>query len=195
MGFLFPAFNDRAADLYHALYYTRSSEDVHQSLIDSVFHTPALRSAKEQKGAFDAVLQDSLDQDCSFDLVQSVHEQLRTVIQDYKESKNPDPLQLSPQEVGVLLKNSGLEDEKVKSFTAACEKEFGDGASLDPVNIVDAKRFEIKTPQIRITVDPDYSYLVETQVIRGRNYLLIPTDGDVELNGASVQFPRTQRED
>ncbi len=195
MGFLFPAFNDRAADLYHALYYTRSSEDVHQSLIDSVFHTPALRSAKEQKGAFDAVLQDSLDQDCSFDLVQSVHEQLRTVIQDYKESKNPDPLQLSPQEVGVLLKNSGLEDEKVKSFTAACEKEFGDGASLDPVNIVDAKRFEIKTPQIRITVDPDYSYLVETQVIRGRNYLLIPTDGDVELNGASVHFPRTQRED
>ena len=136
MGFLFPAFNDRAADLYHALYYTRSSEDVHQSLIDSVFHTPALRSAKEQKGAFDAVLQDSLDQDCSFDLVQSVHEQLRTVIQDYTESKNPDPLQLSPQEVGVLLKNSGLEDEKVKSFTAACEKEFGDGASLDPVNIV-----------------------------------------------------------
>ena len=97
--------------------------------------------------------------------------------------------------MGVLLKNSGLEDEKVKSFTAACEKEFGDGASLDPVNIVDAKRFEIKTPQIRITVDPDYSYLVETQVIRGRNYLLIPTDGDVELNGASVHFPRTQRED
>ena len=37
-----------------------------------------------------------------------------------------------------------------------------------------------------ISVDPEYSYLVETRVIDGRKYILIPAGDGVELNGLAV---------
>lgn len=38
-----------------------------------------------------------------------------------------------------------------------------------------------------LAVDPENSYLVEARVIDGRQYILIPADGGVEVNGQSVQ--------
>ena len=46
-GFLFPAFDDRAANIYNALYYTRRPDQLHQEFIDAVFHTEAPMSAGE----------------------------------------------------------------------------------------------------------------------------------------------------
>lgn len=41
LGFLFPAFDDRAANIYNALFYSRKTDEIHQEVIDSVFHTTA----------------------------------------------------------------------------------------------------------------------------------------------------------
>ena len=49
LGFLFPAFDDRAANIYNALFYSRKTDEIHQEVIDSVFHTTAPMSAAEQK--------------------------------------------------------------------------------------------------------------------------------------------------
>ena len=42
------------------------------------------------------------------------------------------------------------------------------------------------TEQATISIDPAYSYLVETRIIDGRKYLLIPAGEGVEVNGLSV---------
>ena len=39
-------------------------------------------------------LGDTLQKDCSYDVVQSVHEQLRQRIVEHKESRDPEPLTL-----------------------------------------------------------------------------------------------------
>lgn len=49
LGFVFPAFDDRAANIYNALFYSRKADEIHQEVIDSVFHTTAPMSAAEQK--------------------------------------------------------------------------------------------------------------------------------------------------
>ena len=36
-GFLFPAFDDRCANLYEALYYTKNTGESHQELVDTLF--------------------------------------------------------------------------------------------------------------------------------------------------------------
>ena len=41
LGFVFPAFDDRAANIYNALFYSRKADEIHQEVIDSVFHTTA----------------------------------------------------------------------------------------------------------------------------------------------------------
>ena len=39
-----------------------------------------------------------------------------------------------------------------------------------------------------VTVDPERSALVETRLIQGRKYILIPADNGVEVNGVSVEI-------
>ena len=40
-------------------------------------------------------ISDTLEKDCSYDVVQSVHEQLRGRLQEHKESRDPAPLELT----------------------------------------------------------------------------------------------------
>ncbi|MBR5791984.1 MAG: DUF4317 domain-containing protein [Ruminiclostridium sp.] len=189
LGFLFPAFDDRAANIYNALYYAKDPNELHQTFIDTVFHTEPPMSAGKQKETFHSVLSDALDEDCSFDVLQQVHEQIREVILDHKESKDPNPLELSSQELGTILKGGGVPGERVQEFQKKCAQEFGTDTPLKPSNLIDSKKFTIETPQVKISVDPEASYLVETRVIGGRKYILIPADDGVEVNGIPVQFP------
>ena len=146
-------------------------------------------STAEQRELFDTALTDSLEQDCSYDVVQSVHEQLRSRIADHKESRDPEQLELSIGEVGSILANSGVTAEKVEAFEAECKKQYGDDAVLNPNNIIESKKYEICTPEVKISVAPESSYLIETRIIHGRKYLLVPADGGVEVNGINVTIP------
>ena len=188
LGFLFPAFDDRAANLYNALFYTRNTGENHEAFIDAVFRTEVPMPAKQQKETFGELLGAVLDKDCSFDLVQSVHEQLSDRIQLHKESKDPEPLTLSLREMGDILENSGSSPEEAEAFCSRCEEEFGKDALLQPSNISDAKTMRIQTPEVKITVDPKFSYLVQSRVIDGKKYILISADSGVELNGVNVEI-------
>ncbi|MBQ4117498.1 MAG: DUF4317 domain-containing protein, partial [Oscillospiraceae bacterium] len=102
MGFLFPCFDDRATNIYNALFYTKDTDMMQQEFIESVFKTEIPMSAGEQKMTFQEVLTETLEEDCSFDVIQSVHEQICERIVEHKESKNPAPLDLSSREVGDI---------------------------------------------------------------------------------------------
>ena len=188
LGFLFPAFDDRAANLYNALFYTRKPDQIHHEFIDAVFHTEPPLSAAEQREAFQSALSDALGEEFRVEVIQAIHEQLRDRIEGHRERKDPEPLTVSPQEVGAILKDCGVEEVRVADFLARCAQQFGEGAVLNPENIIDSKRFEVKTADAAVTVDPEHSYLVEARAIDGRKYILIPADEGVEINGMSVEI-------
>ncbi|MBR3561661.1 MAG: DUF4317 domain-containing protein [Oscillospiraceae bacterium] len=187
LGFLFPAFDDRSANIYNALYYIQKPELLHQEFIDAVFRTEAPMSAPEQRNAFHTALADALDAECSYGVVQSVHEQLRERVELHKAEKNPELLSLEPREVENILRQGGVSEPRVEAFRKAVEESFGEDAALQPGNLVD-KKFEIVTPNVKITMPPEYSEMVETRVIDGRKYLLIPAGDGLEVNGISIQF-------
>lgn len=188
LGFLFPAFDDRSANIYNALFYSRSTAERHQPFVDAVFHTEAPMAPEEQREAFQEVLCEALGQERSFELVQSVHQQLQDRILQHKESRDPEPLDLSIHEVSRVLENSGAGEEQVETFRDLCGQSFGDGAVLRPENIIDSKKFQLRTPEVTVTVDPESSALVETRLIQGRKYILIPAENGVEVNGVSVEI-------
>lgn len=189
LGFLFPAFDDRRANIYNALFYSRSTDQLHQEFIDAIFHVEPPMSAGEQREAFQSALSGSLEDSCSMEVVQSIHEQLRDKIETHKESKNPEPLEMTAQEVGRILEGCGVAEEQVSAFQERCEEQFGPSAALNPANLIDSRRFEVKTPEVTISVSPEYSYLVEARTINGRKYLLIPVEDGVEINGLPVELP------
>ena len=92
LGFLFPAFDGRATNIYNALFYSKNINASHQDFVDAVFRTPVPMSAGRQKESFNEALTQALDKDCSFDVVQAMHEQLNERIAVYKETKDPEPI-------------------------------------------------------------------------------------------------------
>ncbi len=188
LGFLFPAFDDRATNIYNALFYTHDSALAHQSFVDAVFRTPVPMPAAEQKKSFEALLATTLAEECSLEVVQTVHDQLCQCIELHKESKVPQPLLISKEQVKDALAASGVSQANMARFSVAYDEAFGFEAELHPKNIIDNKKFEIHTPDVSIRVAPERSDLIETRIIGGVKYILICADEDVEVNGVSIHI-------
>ena len=186
LGFLFPAFDDRATNIYNALYYTHDVKLSQDAFVESLFNAPIPKPAAEQKKSFEALLTTALGEECSMDVVQTVHDQLCQRIEMHKESKVPEPLLISKEDVTEVLASCGVSDPHVAKFSVDYDAAFGFEAELHPKNIIDSRHFEVKTPDVVIKVDPARSDLIETRVINGVKYIMICADEDIEVNGVSI---------
>ena len=194
VGFLFPAFDNRSTNIYNALYYTHDTKNSQDALIETLFNTPVPKPAAEQKKSFEALLTTSLGEECSLDVVQTVHDQLCQRIELHKEAKVAEPLMISKEDVKEVLTSCGVSEEHVAKFSVDYDEVFGFEADLHPKNVIDNKHFEIKTPDVVIKVDPARSDLIETRIIGGVKYLMICADEDVEVNGVSINIREKERE-
>lgn len=194
LGFLFPAFNDRATDIYSALYYTHDISVSQDTLIEALFNVPVPQPAAEQKKTFEALLTTSLGEECSLDVVQTVHDQISQRIELHKEAKVPEPLLIGKEEVKEVLASCNVSDAAMAKFSVSYDEAFGFEADLHPKNIIDNKHFELKTPDVVIKVDPARSDLIETRVIGGVKYIMICADEDVEVNGVSISIQDKEKE-
>ncbi len=188
LGFLFPAFDDRATNIYNALFYTRDSARGYDTLIDTLFNVTAPKPAAEQKKSFEALLSASLKEECSLEVVQNVHDQLRQCIEMHKEAKVAEPLMVSKEQVKSALAECGVSEQHIAKFSIDYDETFGFEAELHPKNIIDNKKFEINTPDVSIKVSPERSDLIETRVIGGVKYIMICADENVEVNGVSIHI-------
>ena len=194
LGFLFPAFDDRAANIYNALTYARKPDELHQEFLDAIFHTEPPMSAGEQREAFQTALREGLEGACGLEVVQAVHERLTAKIEEHRETKDPEPLAVTAKDVAAILRDCGAEEPQITAFCEKCGELFGEGAALSPANLIDSKRFEVKAADVTIAVPPEQSYLVETRIIDGKKYLLIPAGEGLEVNGMPVDWVQAKHE-
>ena len=188
LGFLFPAFDNRSTNIYNALYYTKDTKVSQEALIESIFNAPIPKPAAEQKQCFEALLTTSLGEECSLDVVQTVHDQLCQRIAMHKEAKVAEPLMISKEDVKEVLQTCGVSENSMAKFSVDYDEVFGFEADLHPKNIIDNKHFELKTPDVVIKCDPTRSDLIETRVIGGVKYIMICADENVEVNGVNIHI-------
>lgn len=193
LGFLFPAFDDRAANIYNALFTARTPRSCIRRSSTRSF-TSRKRPCPPRSRRTSSV---RLSATCSSASAATMSSSPSTSswrgrIQEHKESHDPEPLELSVREVGEVLSNSGVPSEKAEAFEAKCRRQYGENAALNPKNLIEAGKFQVTTPEVKITVSPEYSYMVEARVIDGRKYILIPADENVEVNGITVNIPNPQ---
>lgn len=191
LGFLFPAFDNRSTNLYNALYYSHNIQENHNELIDAIFCTEAPMPAAVQQQTFQSVLSNTLGSDCSYNVVQSVHEHLTELIETHKANKEEDPLTIRGGEVSGVLRSCGVSGDHVSAFSEKFDAEFGEDTALSPRNIVSTSQFEVRTPDVVIRVKPERSDLIETRIIGGCRYILIQADEGVEVNGVSIEIKDT----
>lgn len=188
LGFLFPAFDDRSTNIYNALLYSHNTKQEHQAFADALFNVKTPKPAAQQKQSFEALLSATLGDECNMEVVQTVHEQICQCIEMHKESKVADPLLISKEQFKSTLKTGGVSDTAVAKFAVQYDEAFGHEAELHPRNVIDNRKFEIKTPDVSIKVSPERMDLIETRVIGGVKYILICADENVEVNGVTIQI-------
>lgn len=184
-GFLFPAFNDRQADIHGMLYSARKAEELQPDFMESMFGCPAQLSAESQKDAFHTLIADVLGEEAGYAEVADIYECLEDLAREAKDS--PEPVLLSQGDVKRLFDVCGVPEEKMEAFEQRYAAAIGTG-TLTLQNIACGRRFRIETPDVRIEVAPDRLFdLVEARFIDGKECLVVTVNDRVEVDGMNVR--------
>lgn len=194
-GFLFPVFNDRSTDIHSVLYYTKDSEELHNDFVNQLLGCEVPMSAGGQKEIFQALIIETLGEDCEYEIVKNIHEKLNEIIEEHKLKEIAEPLVLDKVEVKNLFVESGVEAEKLQNFNESYEKTAGENVSLLAANIASTRVFEVKTPDVIIKVNPERTDLVQTKLVDGRRCIVIEISDQVEVNGITVKSTTYQSEE
>ena len=186
MGFLYPAFNERSADVNSILYYSSKAEELKFDFVEIVLGCTLPMTAGGQ---------DTLGDECEFEVVKEIHEQLTELIEEKKDDETP--LELGRNEVVNLLAASGVDNRKIEELENNFEEAAG-GSMTQPLlasNVASTRKFEIKTPDVVVQVKPDRTDLVETRMIDNVPYLLITLSDSVQVNGIDVRMPGSKEQE
>lgn len=184
-GFVFPAFNDRATDLHSVLYYSKNPKNIHAEFIDGVLGSYEAQSSVHQKEAFQNLVVETLEEDCDFEVIKNIHENIHELVELNQD--NPDPVVLTKDEMKQIFYDSGASDEKMESFDLEYDSCAGDDAKLLATNISSPRKFSIETPDVVIKVNPARLDLIETKMVDGRQCLVIAVDSHMQVNGVDVK--------
>lgn len=185
IGFLFPSFKDRSEDGDYTLFYSKDTADFQQDFINDILDCQIPLPAVSQKETFNALVEETLGDDCSYETIKNIHESISDKISKQK-AVDSNPVMLDKVEVKEILENSGVSEEKLEHFEERFEEIAGQDSKLIATNIVPATKFEVKTPDVIIKIKPNKTDLVETRVIDGAQCLVIKIDERLEVNGISV---------
>ena len=192
-GFLFPAFNDRSSDIHSVLYYSKNPEELRETFVEQLLGCPLPMSADSQKETFQALIEDTLGEDCGIEVVKNIHDRFTELAEEHKEA--PEPVILDKNEVKTILADSGVSNDKLSEFDRCYDETAGENTSLLMSNVMNTRSFEVKTPDVVIKVSPDRTDLIETRNIDGRECLVIALDGSVSVNGITVRaVPESEEE-
>ena len=185
VGFLFPAFNKRSADEDMTLFYTKYVSEFEDGLIDCLLDCAVPLPAKQQKETFTSLVNEALGEEADLEIVKNIHENLEQIIEE-KKQESPAPVMLDKTEMKDLLEKSGVKEEKLENFEEHFEMAAGEHGKLVASNVSSGKKFEVKTPDVVIKINSDKTDIVSTQIIDGRQCLVIQIDERLEVNGISV---------
>ena len=188
LGFMFPTFDDRAANIYHTLYYTKDLSSSSPEFVERVFGKQAPMPAKVQKATFGNCVREALGDECSLEVIKSISKQVADMEEAHKELKIPEPLTLTKSTVKGILEKCGIEEKTLDTLGEKLDESYGQNAELRPKNIVTTARLEVALPDIKISVKKGKEDLISTQVINGKRYILIDAKEGVEVNGIPVKI-------
>lgn len=192
-GFLFPCFNYRCTDIHSVLYYTKNASDLQENFIQQMFgciHIPL--SADSQKETFNTLISEILGDDCDYEVVRNIHENLNTCLEEFKNEL--EPIELGKGELRRLLEDSGVPDKKMEEYDQYYDDCIGEKVSFVAANIASDRHFNVETLGTIIQINPEFASLLENRFIDGRPCIVIPINDYMKFNEISVQISKIPKE-
>ncbi len=142
LGFLFPAFDNRSADIHKVDYFIRDAKDSHQEVISDVLGCAPKMTATEQRNTFSAIVKRAFAND-----TESGEEALINIQESFNERINTgeemtdseiNSIILTPETMDEILTENNIDGEKARVIKEVTLDEFME--ELPPVsNLIDNK--------------------------------------------------------
>jgi hypothetical protein len=181
-GFLFPAFNDRQADIHGTLLYAKKPDDYfsYRKVITEVLGTNEPLVAGSQEYAFKKMTEDVLKDNCSFKSVKGIYEDVLELVVE----ADGEPAVIDLEHAKKIWENNGADQEQLNEFDDIDNDHFPE---LTATNVINTKSFNVKTEGLEIKVKPEYTSRVECRMIDGRPCVVMAVSDHLEVNGITVR--------
>lgn len=189
-GFLYPAFNDRNTDIHSLLFYTKNADEPHAEFTEDILGCYPPVAAKEQKLGFNALVEEVFGSECDFNTVKEIHENLNIIAEEKKEE--PEPPALEKNDIKKILSNCGADEKQLEVIDNNFDTEAGKTEKVMMSTLGNLKKFEVESPDIKIRVSSDRIDLIDTMMIEGQEYIVIPLTDEVRVNGLLVRHSRKE---
>lgn len=189
-GFLFPSFTERSTDIHSTLFYTRNTKQPPIELMEGLLGCHKKLTATEQKEVFRCVLENTLGDECNYEIVKEIHDKIQEKIsydEDLSNDIETEPIELSKNSVKELLKESGVTEDKLAKAEQIYEEKVGEDNHIYAENIIDKRKFEVKTYDVVLHVKPEKASKIKSQIIDGQKYLVIPMEENENINVNGIQ--------
>lgn len=182
-GFLFPLFNDRAADVNGVMYYTKNAKKPNTTVIEDFLGCEFVMTAKSEKETFNAILSEVCGEELDYDLITIINDKIRTVID--QNANETEVTTVDQNALYSILWEAGVSRERLENLPKIYEKLMGN-KPFTAVNLADQKTV-LTVPSVKVNVDNNAVGRVDIQTIGGRKCIVIKLDEpEISVNGLNV---------
>ena len=121
------------------------------------------------------------------DVVKALHSRIGERIDVLKGVGADDVPEIHINELEEILMKSGTSDEAIEKFHDTCKNYFEGEEFFNPENLINRKQFKLETAEMNVSIDPEHAFGIKTEIIDGRQYLMIPISEGLTVNGVDVK--------
>ena len=142
LGFLFPAFDNRSADIHKVDYFIRDAKDSHSEVISDVLGCAPRMTATEQRNTFSAIVKRAFlnDTENGNEALINIQESFNALINTGEEltENEINSIILTPETIDEILVENNIEGEKARVIKEVTLDEFMEELPLVS-NLIDNK--------------------------------------------------------
>lgn len=191
-GFLFPAFNNRSTDINNILVFNKKAKEPDLALIRNALGCNFIMDADEEQNKFNTILtkvitgDDDLNVAVDYNITQSIYSIISEKISN--SALDTEMPTISKSELKSILSRSGVSDVKLEKFDEVYDEVLDNQKiQFKAVNVINASKLDIKSPDVVINVKSDKSEKITAKQIDGKRCLVVELDENVEINGLNVK--------
>ncbi|WP_026692072.1 DUF4317 domain-containing protein [Peribacillus kribbensis] len=186
-GFLFPAFNDNAADVNHILYCSGKVNQPDITFIEDVLNCEEIMTAQEDKDSFELILKEVMGEKVDSRVISNVYEEIDKMVQDNEENEESESPKLDSRDIERILTVSGVENVDAPKVEHALKSVLDDEKHEFKASSLVPKSININTKIADVSINPKDLKNVKYIMYQGKRCLLLEVDDDVIVEGFRLE--------
>lgn len=188
-GFLFPTFNENAADVNHILYCAGKVNQPDGTFIEEVLNCEEIITAVEDKDNFDLILKHVMGDEVDSRVISNVYEEIDKMVQvnEEDEENESEPPMLDQRDLERILTVSGVENVDAAKVEHAFKAVVADETHEFKASSLVPKTIKIETKIATVSINPKELKNVKYITYNGKRCLLLEVNEDVVVEGFRLE--------